>query len=270
MKKKIAVFLKNYAPLFTIAIYLYKRIYLFWFGLAVSIFRELFSKNPHIITSFNSSYFGDNFATTNYVAFLHDEEFLSAYYKSINDINKKLTNDIDIKWRCHIVTWAVNQTLKLEGDMVECGTYYGALAKCIAIYNKIHKSNKKFYLVDTWGDPKKPDLNHPKYQKDIFEEVKIRFKDYKNVVLVRGHVPEILDKIKIKKICFLSIDMNGYKNEKITLEKYYHLMVPGGIIYFDDYGWGYEKLREVINLFFKNKPEKILHFPSGNSIVIKK
>jgi hypothetical protein len=46
-------------------------------------------------------------------------------------------------------------------------------------------------------------------------------------------------------------------------------VVPGGIIYFDDYGWGYPDLREVVDEFFYDKPESLLHFPSGNSIVVK-
>lgn len=87
--------------------------------------------------------------------------------------------------------------------------------------------------------------------------------------LVRGCVPDILESIDVEKIAYLSIDMNGYLAERKTLEKYYELVVPGGIIYFDDYGWGYPKLRQTIDDFFKDKPESLLHFPSGNSIIVK-
>ena len=41
------------------------------------------------------------------------------------------------------------------------------------------------------------------------------------------------------------------------------------MIYFDDYGWDYPELVEVVNKFFADKPETLLHFPSGNSIVVK-
>ena len=63
--------------------------------------------------------------------------------------------------------------------------------------------------------------------------------------------------------------MNSSEPELATLERFYDRMVPGGIIYFDDYGWQFPELRRVVNLFFKDKPEKLLHFPSGNSIVVK-
>jgi len=50
---------------------------------------------------------------------------------------------------------------------------------------------------------------------------------------------------------------------------WYILDLGSGIIYFDDYGWGYPKLRKTVDEFFKDKPETLLHSPSGNSIVVK-
>ena len=169
-----------------------------------------------------------------------------------------------------MVTWAAKQALKLDGDFVECGVWWGLLSKIICDYTNFEKyTNKSFYLVDTWGDPTSKNLNHQNYQDDIFAKVKERFSKYQNVKLVRGRVPEILESIPVKKISYLSIDMNGYMAERATLEKYYDLIVPGGIIYFDDYGWNYPKLRETVDAFFKDKPETLLHFPSANSIVVK-
>ena len=92
---------------------------------------------------------------------------------------------------------------------------------------------------------------------------------YKNVSLVRGLVPEVLDQVKIEKIAFLGIDMNGSVAERAALERFYDKIVPGGVIYFDDYGWDYPDLRKTVNEFFEDKPESLLHFPSGNSIVVK-
>lgn len=43
----------------------------------------------------------------------------------------------------------------------------------------------------------------------------------------------------------------------------------GGILYLDDYGGAHPELRIKINEFFRDKSEKLLHFPSRNSIVIK-
>jgi O-methyltransferase len=107
------------------------------------------------------------------------------------------------------------------------------------------------------------------YKKDIYENVKHRFSMYPSVELIRGIVPEVLTKIPSTQVAYLAIDMNSSEPELKTLEFFYPKIVKGGIIYFDDYGWSYPALRKVIDEFFSTKPETLLHFPSGNSIVIK-
>jgi hypothetical protein len=215
---------------------------------------------------------GDGFATRHHVAFLHDKNFCDAYRSGFDNIDYPGVlwerDSLNIAWRAHIVTWAANQALKINGDFVECGVWYGVLSKTICEYTNFPQSDKKFYLIDMWGDPMSDRL-HENYKTDMFSVVKERFKAYPNVQLIRGSVPEILDEVPVTKIAYLAIDMNGYVAERKTLERYYDRVVPGGIIYFDDYGWDYPKLRETVDDFFRDKPEKLLHFPSGNSIVVK-
>jgi hypothetical protein len=92
---------------------------------------------------------------------------------------------------------------------------------------------------------------------------------YPSVNLVRGLVPTVLQQIPSTKIAYLALDMNGSLPELAALDFFYPKMVKGGIIYFDDYGWNYPELRKVVDEFFSDKPETLLHFPSGNSIVVK-
>jgi len=233
--------------------------------------KQCFYGPPIVIDSSQSTYMGDGFATTHYVGFLHDRKFREAYQEAFANIEDpsfiKVRDSLNIAWRAHIVTWAANQALKLNGDFVECGVWYGVLSKTICEYTNFPQSDKKFYLIDTWGD--KIIRLHENYKIDMFSIVKERFKAYPNVQLIRGSVPEILEKVPVTSISYLAIDMNGYFAERKTLERYYDMVVPGGIIYFDDYGWDYPKLRETVDDFFSDKPEKLLHFPSGNSIVVK-
>jgi O-methyltransferase len=63
--------------------------------------------------------------------------------------------------------------------------------------------------------------------------------------------------------------MNSHLAERVALESVYDRVSPGGVIYFDDYGWNYPELRQTINEFLLDKPERLLHFPSGQSILIK-
>jgi hypothetical protein len=78
--------------------------------------------------------------------------------------------------------------------------------------------------------------------------------------MVRGVVPESISQITLEKIAYIGIDMNGYLAERAVLDQLYEKLVPGGIIYFDDYGWGLSPnlLRETVDDFFATRPEELL------------
>ena len=159
----------------------------------------------HIIDRGEASLMADEMATTRHVAFMHDDKFKLAYEEAFSLIDIKTTKAIrftHVYWRAHIVTWAAKQAIKVDGDFVECGVWWGFLSKIICNYTNFEKyDNKKFYLIDTWGDPKNENLeNKEKYTDDIFQKVKQRFEKYPNVNLIRGRVPEILEEVSVKKI----------------------------------------------------------------------
>ena len=259
--------LRKYPPLFQFALFIFRLVKLNYFFM-----KQLGERQRYMIGRSEATYMGDGFATTHYVSFLHDKNFCEAYRRGFDKIDVPSLlwerDTFNIAWRAHIVTWAANQALQLDGDFVECGVWYGILSKTICEHTVFQDSGKKFYLIDMWGDPTSNTL-HENYKTDMFSVVQERFRLYPNVELIRGCVPDILEKVPVTSISYLAIDMNGYFAERKTLEKYYDMVVPGGIIYFDDYGWGYPKLRETVDDFFSDKPEKLLHFPSGNSIVVK-
>jgi len=86
------------------------------------------------ISKRQATYFDDGFATTHFVGFLQDEKFINAYMNAWDDVPEYVRNTnskYPIAWRAHILCWAANQALKLEGDFVECGVWYGVLSKTI-------------------------------------------------------------------------------------------------------------------------------------------
>ncbi len=208
----------------------------------------------------------DGFSTSHYLGFKNDK-FNSAFESALTSMPKSVaTTMATIEWRAHICTWSANQALQIEGDFIECGVWHGFLSKTICEYTDFQNQNREFYLVDTWGGSLE---NHKNYQEDIFGQVEARFSMYPSVNLVRGLVPTVLQQIPSTKIAYLALDMNGSLPELAALDFFYPKMVKGGIIYFDDYGWNYPELRKVVDEFFSDKPETLLHFPSGNSIVVK-
>ena len=231
-------------------------------------FTTVILNNEKAVIAARPTYSRDGFATTHHVEFLEDRRFISSFNNSFVGIPMELQPMLrNIDWRAHICTWAATRALALEeGDFVECGVWYGVLSKMICEYTDFSRQDRNFYLVDVWGGI---DVHDNWYVEDIYDVVAKRFAEYSNVNLVRGFIPEILATIHTQKVAYLSIDMNGSHAERAALEYFYEKMVPGGVIYFDDYGWGFPELRLTVNEFFADKPETLLHFPAGVSIVVK-
>ena len=60
------------------------------------------------------------------------------------------------------------------------------------------------------------------------------FRDFPNVVIVPGMVPETLSSVKAEKICDLSLDMNAAVPEIAAAEYFWPRMSSGAVIVLDD------------------------------------
>jgi O-methyltransferase len=224
-----------------------------------------FIKKSHLFNVIGKSQWNDDlFLTANYMNFLNEGSFNLNFNLALGGTPNNLRdNFLSIKYRAHIADWCANQVDDIEGDFVELGVWYGILSKTILLNNNLR--NRKFYLIDPWAN----ELNE-RYKDDIYKEVVSRFEGFSNVALIRGYAPEAIKNISSYKIAFLMIDMNSVNPEIESLKLLWPLVSTGGIIYFDDYGHlNCEGLRNEINLFFEDKKERILIFPSGNAIVMK-
>jgi hypothetical protein len=238
---------------------------------------KLFSKvfyltENELRLSVSPSHKRDGFATLHDVGYLSEEPLKSSFEKSLEGLSPQhKQNASEIAYRAHICAWAYNQTREIDGDILSFGVHFGILEKTIAeLYasdTRITKSRKQFLLFDTWGDIAG---GHTDYKDDIFNVARDRFKNYDFVQLIRGVVPNSFEKIQIPNVSLLFIDLNGWAAELAVLENFYSRVQPGGVIYFGDYGWNYPELRKVVTKFLSDKPESLLHFASGNAILVKK
>ena len=235
------------------------------------IINEFIFKKPGLILLKNASHSADGVTTVNYTEFLDEQKFTSAYIENTRESFKDQTNSkyAKTKWRAHIVAWAFNQAKFLEGDLIEFGVYYGSLVGTACTYHDFQNWDKTLFLVDSWGE-NSDYLASNRYSVDIFEKVKLKFAKFQNVTLVRGKVPEVLKKITSEKISFISLDMNDGLPERLVLEALWDKMVPGAIVYLDDYcDPTHSNLRKNINDFFDDKNESILCFHNSCAIVVK-
>lgn len=230
-------------------------------------FLFLKEEHPFLRVLNHPQWVNDNFATGNWMGFLDEPKFERSFESALYEVPGELQEQFfGIKYRAHIATWAATQALRVPGDFIEIGVWWGVLSKTILEYNSPQISSKRFYLIDPWGG-----LEGTRYSENIFSEIEKRFAGYPNVQLIKGLAPQMLTSIQIDKIAYLSIDMNNFQAEVDSLKFLYPLLSPGAVVYLDDYAHlDCFEVRREIGTFLDVKGENLLIFPSGNAIFIKK
>jgi len=199
--------------------------------------------------------------------FLTADRFTSAVLDSSPD-----PKELAIAWRTHVLCWAAESCLGLDGDYVECGSYQGYSAEVILRYTD-GLGGKAFYLYDLFNPSGGDGEGHrlPAHSDGLHERVRRRLAGFPHAVVTQGKVPEVLAQTSPAKIAFLHIDMNNADAELGALEMLFDRIVAGGIIVFDDYGWkvyGDQKRRE--DAFATQRGYAILELPTGQGLLIKR
>ena len=216
---------------------------------------------PHgIFTGDNIFTFGRN------LSFLDDEKFMSAFSKHVETDAEKA-----IIWRLNILCWAAQQSLRIEGDFVECACYKGISARIVCDYVEFEKRDKKYYLYDLFEHSSEMEHHSmPEHGTDLYTLVKQRFADLPQVHVTQGAVPEILHRVSPEKIAFLHLDLNNAPAEIGALELLFDRVSTGGVIILDDYGWlAYRAQKEAEDPFFEKRGYRVLELPTGQGLVIK-
>lgn len=205
--------------------------------------------------------------------FIKDPKFIKAYHAAMK---QDYMPDTDV-WRYHVNHWAVFHAKQLEGDFVECGVYKGSISMSNIIYIDFKAlKNRKYYLFDTFRGLDKELSTEDEYRRfkdaypDCYDFVVKSFKKYPNVVIIKGVVPKTLSKVNIKKVAYLSLDMNSALPELEALKHFWPRLVPGGIVVLDDYGWPTcEAQKAAADNFASSVGVKVLSLPNGQGIIIK-
>jgi O-methyltransferase len=220
------------------------------------------------------------------MTWLHDERFMQAYLAGMDSGHHIARapgskDDIHIEWRVHVLIWAAQHALHLDGDFVECGVNTGIFSLAICHYLDFNKVDKSFYLFDTFdGLPESQMLPSERERilrtaeadlySECFDVARRNFAPFERAVLVRGTVPDTLEQVSIDKVAFLSIDMNLVYPEIAAIEHFWDKLVSGGIVVLDDYGW--EVLAEQQrgwDEFAAGKGVAIATLPTGQGLLIK-
>jgi len=169
--------------------------------------------------------------------------------------------------------------LRLSGDFAECGVYRGGSAFLIASTLAGSSANKErqLHLFDTFeGMPSTANEDPSGVKEGRFGDtslgaVREYLNDFPFVSFHPGYIPSTLDPVKDRRFAFVHIDVDLYQSTRDCLEFFYHRIVPGGVMIFDDYGWAIfrDSEKRAVDEFFRDKAEVPMSLRTGQCIVIK-
>jgi O-methyltransferase len=147
--------------------------------------------------------------------------------------------------RCYELWQLVPQVAPLDGCLIEVGVWRGGTGALIA-----HRANRAgisapVYLCDTFAGVVKVSDRDPYYSggehADTSREHVARLLNHlqlPNAVLLEGIFPdETASEIPEEHVRFCHIDVDVYDSASDVLEWVWPLLVPGGLVIFDDYGF---------------------------------
>lgn len=220
----------------------------------------------------------DGLATNHVCDFLNNERFRDAYAAAKQTSS---WDGVDIHWRAYVVAWAAMRGLALEGDFVECGVNRGGTAMMAATYTSFRHARKTFWLLDTFKgldekyvtrEEKEQGILVSKGKKypECYDLVKANFKDFPNVRIIRGSIPETLSQVTANKVAYLSIDMNCVTPEIAALEYFWDKLVSEATVVLDDYGFrGHKYQKKGFDEFASKHGVEVLTLPTGQGMMIK-
>jgi hypothetical protein len=215
------------------------------------------------------AHFADNlFTWCRNNSMLEDEAFVQAW-----KANCESDADRAIVWRRYILACAAYHCVQLEGDFVECGAYTGVGVKTVVDYLGGREFPKTFWAYDLF-EHEEGMLHHPmaKHGKGLYAAVQAKFRDYPQVRIIQGNIPEVFHGQSPEKISFLHIDLNQAPAEIAALEALFDRVVPAGMIILDDYEWSgvYRAQKLAEDPWFEARNYRVFPLPTGQGFVIKR
>lgn len=177
--------------------------------------------------------------------------------------------------RLALLSCAIKETARLEGDIAEFGSYRGGSAGLILRSIPTVKRLHVFDSFEGMPDVSTEDNFHKKgdFSDTVEDRVRAGLDSIgNNFVMHVGFfsktIPEFPD--PDEKFCLSHIDADLYDSILDALEFTYPRMVQGGVMIFDDYGApSCEGAKKAVDEFFADKPETVvtLSQPSHGCIV---
>jgi len=167
----------------------------------------------------------------------------------------------------------LEESLQLEGDVIECGVYRGSTTRLMARRMRDRAPSKRLFACDSFeGFPQDRILDADlgpfrfrfkirrkfRHASDVPERLIAFFDAYGvNGHVVKGFFSDTLPRMPLRRYCFIFIDCDIYESHLDCLNLLYDQLVPGGIVVFDDYAepkW--PGASRAVDAYFADQPVK--------------
>jgi O-methyltransferase len=159
----------------------------------------------------------------------------------------------------------------LDGDTAEAGVYEGGSSWLIC-----HARGRR---STHWGFDSFEGLSAPSRRDGDFwsagdlatsEDSARALLEPLGAVVLKGWIPEVFAEAKIERLVFAHVDVDIHDPTFASFDYFYDLLVPGGVIVCDDYGFTpCRGAKQAVDEFMADRPENVIHCPTGQGIVIK-
>jgi O-methyltransferase len=159
----------------------------------------------------------------------------------------------------------------LDGDTAEAGVYEGGSSWLICQARGGRSTH--------WGFDSFEGLSAPSHRDGDFwsagdlaaSEASARaLLEPLGAVVLKGWIPEVFAQARIGRLVFAHVDVDIHDPTLASFEHFYDLLVPGGVIVCDDYGFApCAGAKQAVDEFMADRPESVIHSPTGQGIVIK-
>ena len=164
-----------------------------------------------------------------------DAKFVSLFnqFNILAGINNEINNSLYA--RLYILRQLATQQ-KDKGNFAECGVYAGMSMFFVADLCK-----NKFIGIDSFEGVSEPGEYDSDYFKSKKLSISISFaekilKNFDNVDLYKGWIPEVFNKLNDEQYSYVNIDVDLYDPTKNSIEYFWPRLIKGGVLICDDYG----------------------------------
>jgi O-methyltransferase len=194
-----------------------------------------------------------------------DDEFFRAY-------NKFLPDEPQTAERKFFLRELVRLVSQLDGDTAEAGVYTGASSWFICAERTARRSTH--WGFDSFDGLSTPNTLDGKYwyrgDLAIGPDAARDALRYFDARVLQGWIPDVFQRAAIDRLVFAHIDVDLYEPTLASMEYFYPLLIPGGIIVCDDYGFSTcPGAKRAIDEYMSTRPEPVLHCPTGQGIIVK-